>query len=332
MPKITKSQLLSATAAAEAARPEVPDMRRAQRATSPKLLNTRRRMGKLLAASFAKDGIDTEEFEQIREQYSAEMQRVVERQEATAAQRAPKAREVLRAVIANRRKALETLLTLPLAPPYLYVLDRPFLIWGAPHSNILIDTHIEPWNSWAKIRVVAETGGDHKSGEERLSFYFIWENETDYYAVIDASTVLAAHGACRARAEGGLGYLLLPPPALLSATANLRLWQWSAQPQTWVATPPSTVFELAAEAGVFEDTRTTSVWDSFDLDYRSFAVQPRGVVVIEVILAVSYHLFDGHVLANFADGSYEVGCPFVVVGLLSAPPPMTPLVATSANA
>jgi hypothetical protein len=54
--------------------------------------------------------------------------------------------------------------------------------------------------------------------------------------------------------------------------------------------------------------------------------------VIEVILAVSYSIYDGHVLADFADGSYEVGCPFVVVGLLSAPPPTTPLMATAANA
>jgi hypothetical protein len=101
---------------------------------------------------------------------------------------------------------------------------------------------------------------------------------------------------------------------------GLTLWQWSDNPPTPSGTPSQSILSLSAEAGFFEDTQTSAVSGSSDHSYTHYVVNPSGTIVFEVSLAMSYSIYGGHTLSDFSDGSYEVSCPYMVVGLLSAPP------------
>ena len=71
-------------------------------------------------------------------------------------------------------------------------MDKPFLIWATPAANILDDSSIERGRSWAKINVeqskpVYDNDGFPVKSLDRLTFYYLWENETGYTVVVDVS-------------------------------------------------------------------------------------------------------------------------------------------------
>ena len=321
MPRINKSELLHALAAAEASRPVHPGLGRVPPLTSPKLSATQRALEQQLRPVLVKAGFKDRRFEDLRKQHDAELQRAAEREHSAAVRRSAKIRKTLRAGAANRRRAAGTLANLPVAP-FLTIIDKPFLIWAKPRSGIIFDSQIAPGDSWAKVKAVAGTG-DKMYGSDNLSFYFLWDNPSDYYAVIDASTFITVNGFARAECDGGFWSGLDPQfshYSYFSCQTYMTLWQWSDQPPTPSVTASQTVFTLNAEAGFFGDKKTTPVSGSFDHDYTHYVVNPRGVVVFEVVLAMNYSIYDGHILGDFAEGSFDISCPFMVVGLLSAPP------------
>jgi hypothetical protein len=321
MPKISKSELLRALTAAEAGRPASPGVARVPSLNSPKLTAMRRATEAALRPVLVKAGFNDRQFVELRKQHGAELKRVAEHEQAAAVRRSPKIRKTLRAGLANKIKALGTLANLP-AAPFLTIIDRPFLIWAKPRSNIIWDSHIGSGDSWAKVKAVGESG-DKVWGTDTLSFYFLWDNPTPYYAVIDAATFITFNGFARAHAEGSFWGGIDPSSSrysYLSMWTSLTLWQWSDNPPTPSGTPSQNILSLSAEAGFFEDTETSAVSGSSDHSYTHYVVNPSGVIVFEVSLAMSYSVFDGHTLSDFSDGSYEVSCPYMVVGLLSAPP------------
>lgn len=321
MPKISKAELLRALAAAEAGRPASPGVARVPPLTSPKLAGTRRATEAALRPVLVKAGLNDRQFMELRKQHGAELGRLAEREQNAAVRRSAKVRKTLRAGIANKLKALGTLANLPLAP-FLTIIDRPFLIWARPRSNIIWDSNIASGDSWAKVKAVAESD-DTIGGTDTLSFYFIWSNPTPYYAVIDAATFITFNGFARAYADGSFWGGIDPSSSrysYLSMWTSLTLWQWSDNPPTPSATPSQNILSLSAQAGFFEDTETSAVSGSSDHSYTHYVVNPSGTVVFEVSLAMSYSVFDGHTLSDFSDGSYEVSCPYMVVGLLSSPP------------
>jgi hypothetical protein len=321
MPKISKAELLRALTAAEAGRPVSPGVARVPPLTSPKLAGTRRATEAALRPVLVKAGFNDRAFKELRKQHGAELKRLAEREQSTAVRRSPKIRKTLRAGLANKIKAYGTLANLP-ASPFLTIIDRPFLIWAKPRSNIIWDSHIGTGDSWAKIKAVGETG-DKIWGNDTLSFYFLWDNPTPYYAVIDAATFITFNGFARAYADGSFWGGIDPSYShysYLSMWTGLTLWQWSDNPPTPSGTPIQYIASLTANAGFFEDTQTAAISGSSDHSYTHYVVNPNGVIVFEVSLAMSYSIYDGHTLSDFSDGSYEVSCPYMVVGLLSTPP------------
>lgn len=321
MPKISKAELLRVLAASEASRPAAPGFARVPPLTSPKLAGMRREAEAAFRPALARSGLNERQFAALRKQHGAELNRLAEREQAAALRRSGRIRKTLRAGLANKIKAYGTLATLPLSP-FLTIIDRPFLIWARPRSGIIWDSHIGSGDSWAKVKAVSETG-DTLYGTDTLSFYFLWTNPTPYYAVIDAATFITVNGFARAYADGNFWVVFDPTAAhttYMNAWTVLTLWQWSDHPPTASTTPQQTVFSLTAQGGVFDDTETTGVSGSFDHSYTHYVVNPNGTVVFEVSLAMQYAIDDGHALFDFSDGSYDVSCPYMVVGLLSAPP------------
>jgi hypothetical protein len=321
MPKISKSALLRALAAAETGRPSQPGLAPVAPLDSPRLAGARRASAAALRPVLVKAGFNDRLFVELRKQHGAELKRLADREQSLATRRSAKIRKTLRANIANKLKALGTLANLP-ASPFLTIIDRPFLIWARPRSNIIWDSNIATGDSWAKVKAVAETG-DKIWGSDTLSFYFLWDNPTPYYAVIDAATFITFNGFARAYADGSFWGGIDPSYAhysYLSMWTDLTLWQWSDNPPTPSSTPIQYIASLTANAGFFEDTQTAAVSGSSDHSYTHYVVKPSGVIVFEVTLTMSYSIYGGHTLSDFSDDSFEVSCPYMVVGLLSAPP------------
>jgi hypothetical protein len=145
--------------------------------------------------------------------------------------------------IDGRRKALEQLAII--AQPYIptfVVLNTPFLIWAnrfLPHSDeplgtdILIDSHIEPLNNWAKILLNYGKDDDVFFATDRLNFYFIWRNETGSDAVVNVVSYLTVNGSCRVHATSSFWHGLLTPNfGQVSIDAELSIFEWWNEPPT----------------------------------------------------------------------------------------------------
>lgn len=317
MAKISKSELKRALIAAEMKRSKYPTSLRPDPAQHPKLLGSQRAAEKMFEAFFRQAGFDAKKFGVLQKQHNIELRRILDKQNADAAKRASRAKDTVHSTITNQSKTLEFLAaSKPFFPFPMVTLDKPFLIWASPRSNIISDSNIEPFNSWAKIKV----DSTKSSGIDKLSFYFIWDNPSDFFAVINASTFMSASGHCEVTAHGGLsGIDPTTRYSYLGVSAAFALWEWWKQPP--VPTPYATQMfaSLAASASFWDNSDSVSVSDGFGLDKTFFIVPPRGVVVIEVALQVSYSNGHGHIVADFESGGFKVGCPVVVVAILTSP-------------
>jgi len=283
----------------------------------PKLSNSQRAGEELFSEFFRKAGLDVKKLGALQEQHNTELRRILDKQKADAIKRASRAKDTVHSSISSQSQALELLAAnKPFFQFPFITLDKPFLIWATPHSNIISDSTIAPFNSWAKISV----DSTQSSGFDKLSFYFLWDNPSDFYAVINAATFMSASGHLEATAYGGLSGI--DPTSRysdLGVSANFALWAWWVQPPTPTPYATQIFTSISASASFWDNSESASVSDGFNLDKTLFLVPPKGVVVFEVTFAVGYSNGHGHVVADFESGDFKVGCPVVVVSLLTSP-------------
>jgi len=224
------------------------------------------------------------------------------------------------------------------------LLDKPFLIWAHP-SNILWDSSTEPRNSWAKIHV--EDDGLHPGVDflDRLTFWYVWENDTAYTTVVDVSAYTTVSGSWQAEASiyaihdpiGHPGDPDYDPTntdsaggsAHLALSANLALYEWWNSPPTLAplqnapdqqtqisflnldlqAVPPDPVF------------KSSFMFNGFELKQRLLVIPPEGVLVAEVNFDVGHKAHAGHVSADFFNGEgNQVTSHWLQVEYVLAPP------------
>jgi hypothetical protein len=227
----------------------------------------------------------------------------------------------LAAALEGRRRAVERLRELVVAPfvPATVVVDRPFLIW--PTNGLeLLDSRVEPWNSWA--RVVAQWRANW--GVENVRFVYVWQNPSDRYAVVNVATTLGLNGQCDAFEEGGI---LSGSVSNLNGYARLAVWEWWNQPPTSPfpqATQSVHVANLAASGGGFLSAlgggtvQSVAVNGAFELTRSLFLMPPGGVGVFEATLEFTYNNFDGgEVQVDFVGGARKVISPALLVTFLS---------------
>jgi hypothetical protein len=201
------STLIKQSAAASEARRKVSLLSRADLAGDPHLRDNRRALEALLASYFAKSGLDLERFEQINTKNQGVLRRIGEAREAAAIKQSSNNMETLRQVLAGRRKALEYL-TNKAAPAPAFpnvVLEAPFMITGTP-GLVLASSSIENWNSTAKFRidsVNSSESGPGTGGAPQLSFWYVWVNPNETFALITVSSALAFNGFVRIGSNGG---------------------------------------------------------------------------------------------------------------------------------
>jgi hypothetical protein len=236
----------------------------------------------------------------------------------------------LRSGVDGRRKTLDLLDAGQPAAAQHVVLDSPFLIWTKPLVAVE-DSTIEPWNSRAKIHFMRSnysggwgTGLLEDRGTEELSFYFLWDNPGEGWALVTIDGFLVLNGFCTANSHGGFWG---GGSAGLGLDASLNILEWGNQPQPITPLPQegqsASALKLEADSsGLFadDDTKYALVFRGFDLGYELLAVPPGDALVIDVALSISYDLMDGSVEADFATGDFDVMCPFVSIQVLAQSP------------
>jgi hypothetical protein len=237
--------------------------------------------------------------------------------------------------IDGRRKALERLATI--AQPYTPIfitLDTPFLIWAnrfLPNSNeplatdILVDSHIEPFNNSCKILLNYATD-DAFAATDRLNFYFIWRNETGGDAVVNVASYLTLNGSCKVHAKSSFWHGLAAPNfSKVSVDAELSVFEWWNEPPTEPLSEPGQLQNvtpsLEADGGEFrDDGRSTLVSANCQLTYDIFRIPSNDVAVFEVGLSLTWTVVGGDVNVDFSFEDNLVQCPYLQLEVLTATP------------
>ncbi|MDR8391638.1 hypothetical protein NC796_10830 [Aliifodinibius sp. S!AR15-10] len=171
-------------------------------------------------------------------------------------------------------------------------------------------------NSWAKFKYHS----DRALGSEALSFYFLWENPRDKFAVINIDAYLVLNGFCSV--IDGQTLLTGYDSSSLNLQAQLSIREWWNQPPT-SPLPQSdllqSVVSLSAKGGSISGGAIDGkhIFRGYDLRYNQFLVPPKGVAVFEVALTFSYKTSVGDVHVNFASEDFEVLCLGVLVAILA---------------
>ena len=283
---------------------------------SPIIQANQRAAERLLASLVEKSGFDSGKFEEIQAQNRTEVLRILEAQRAEAAKDATEAIASFRSAVSSRRKIIEGLAA---STGTQVVLDSPFLIWPQPPTTDLFfdDYRIEPWNSWAKFKIDSTN-----SATDTVNFYFLWQNSSDQYVVINVDSWLMLAGACRVDIPGH--WYEYEYSSINNIYAQLSLLEWWNQPPTTPAAQADQIqevlsFPLFIEKGVlgsFLSPQSEGVFRTRDLRYNVELVPPQGVVVIEVGASIRFQNDNGGVEADFDSGSFQVMCPFVQIQIM----------------
>jgi hypothetical protein len=298
------------------------DVRRAY-ARPPARLRTRtdrRWLEGALAVGLAKSGVDIGRWERELTKSRTVARRRLEALKDDAVRQSTAHAKGLQSGVDERRTALDLLAATAQPATDEYVsLDSPFLIWTSP-LIALDDSTIEPWNSRARMTFERSNFGAavlEDIGSEELTFYFLWDNPADGWALVTVDGFLVLNGFCTAHSRGGI---FTGGSAALGLDACLEILQSGTDsmlttplPQTSQSVP---ALRLDADSsGWFSDDETThaSVFRGFDLRYAPLAVPPRGVLVIDISLSISYGLLEGSVAVDFSTADFGVICPFVSI-------------------
>lgn len=315
MAKTSIAELKRKLIAAEERRRQVPTVQRPDRAQNPKLRKAQEAAGQLFQDFYSKAGLDIEKFLALQKELATELRRVADKQKGEAIKQAAGAKDTVHSSIKSQHEAFELLSrNKPFFPFPLITLDKPFLILASPHTDILSGSNVEPFNSWAKIRV--KSGDD--DGSQKVSFYYMWTNDSDFYTVIDATTSISATGYMEATATGGLTGI--DPTSRYSnvwASASISLWPWWEPYPTPTPEVTQALGSVSSSSSFFDDTRSVSVSDGATVTKPQFVVPPKGVVIVEAALKVTYSNGHGHVDADFESGDFQVTCPVSVLTMLT---------------
>jgi hypothetical protein len=274
-----------------------------------------------LAASFAaQHGFPSGSFATLQARTLDESARAIENARQEVIAEAPSRLSEARAAIARRRALLEALVAAPATSPIAsrILLTKPFIIWPSVGLQFS-DTHYEAWNSWAKV--LLSTSGE---ATRDLTFYWLWENPSEYYTAVNIDTWVMVHGFALAATNGGV-LNVDGQTSFIQGDVTLHVMEWWNQPPTEPAlqsTQSAGVVSVLAQSNGFFDTgdvESATVFNTFDLRCDQFVMPPHGVGVFEVVLHLDYYAPDGSVEFNLSSGDLEVLNPFLMIEVLTMP-------------
>jgi hypothetical protein len=283
------------------------------------ILANQRAGWQLIEYFVTKNGFESEKFDEILARNQVELSRIMDAQRAAAIKQSSSEMKKFIHAIDSKRQAFDTLISTAVSPqPFFVSLESPFLIW--PTQGIeLLDSHVEPYRSTAKITL--DSG--RTFGYEELGFYFLYENPSDRFSVVNVDGYMVFNGQLRASQNGG--FWPGDRHASISAAGRLHVFEWWNQPPTEPLAQADQTQQVASAAisgGGFGDVGgivPKNVFRGVDLRHTLFLMPPHAVTVIEVTAAITYGTGSdgGHVNADFNSGDFQIMCPFVLVSVLT---------------
>lgn len=212
--KIDKARLKAAIEAIKGREgPDGPQLRLAQQA---RIAQFRRKLGKELRPLFAGARFDVGALDKALGRHQVELREALKKDTAKIGKAFAKAARDRERGMANTARAWRHIETKPLLTT-LIPLTTPYLIYATP-LGMLQDSHIEPWNNFAKF---AYTNDQDTGFGAVVKFFFAWQNPSDYLAVINCETNLLINGIIEATAEQGW---LVSCSAFVELTAELTVY------------------------------------------------------------------------------------------------------------
>jgi len=289
----------------------------------PQLGDLRRDLRRRLQPLFADAGFNTNKINKLLASHEKKVRQLLKKQKAKADKSFSRLKGQHREIINNRRKALEHINGLPLIITPI-IIETPFNIVVEP-AGALVNDNIAPHNSWATFfRFDNRDTPNPPTQDEpappqqfvRIRFFFSWQNESDYAAVINATADLMLRGVCKVEEFGGWfssGLTSLSMRAELTAYKSGTALGLGGQQITYVQ---------AEGGGLFGDfnSRQSFVNTTSHLSGGPFIVNDHELVIFSVDVVAGWSIDEGQIFVDFSKGpDYGVTCPALVVGLLSPP-------------
>ena len=284
----------------------------------------RRRLAKRLEPYFVNAGLDVDGIKKVLADDQNERRRILTKPSSEAKKGIADVQKGFRRSIANRRKALDYLAGRPIQLINYITLDTPFYLW-THDAGILVDSHIEPWNNWAKIYwdITSDSDTDHVGYYEELRFYFLWNNPSDSMVVININSSLMLQG--HVSMGGSEGYFS-SGAAALSGAVFLNANQWGGTPPS--SPPPadaSTGYGIVSKvifgSDLFNDQTPGGTFDlgnEYDLHINYFAVPAHANVVFQVSTSWTSQIWNGGVILvdfKYNNTDNKIICPAVQLEL-----------------
>ncbi len=315
--KIDKSQLKAVLdEIKERKRPDLHQLRMEQHSKRAKL---RRNLGRQLQPLFAGAAFDVGKIDKVLASHQTGLRDALKKEEAAAAKRMAPIVKQRQKGIANTRAALEQIKFQPYVTTPIPI-TTPYLIYATP-VGMLHDTHVEPWNNWAKFTYSSDRNTGYSTAV--VNFYFAWQNRSDYLAVINCSTALLLNGIIEATAEPGW---LFPGSAWLELRAMLTVFLGSTaiNYQAGQQKQMGSVYTEAdwAPLGAGGTIKAESIFGSYALSCNDIQVQSNQIVVFEVACSADWWIDEGGSIVldfDFDPAGYRVMCPALQVDLLTQP-------------
>jgi len=284
-----------------------PPLGRAELARRQKIKRARE---KAVAAALRKAGLDLAPLKALKP-LRQDLRREWQRHTARVARQSADAARMFRRSIDKRRAMLEGMASpVPIFPgprPHYVLLDTPFLMTRT-FGMLMDDSHVEPWNSWAKVR--AYPLANQSSGAMGLSFYHVWQNTIGTPVTVDAHSYLVLNGGAAAYINGGG---IFPDDSFhsdLAIDVALHPWEWWNQPPSSpLAQPDQSQIVMSLHQGGsgwfdFLPQQEQDVFRGYDLSYHSWIVPPNGFAVFETAMSLTYSIGGGGTfIADFSGRS-----------------------------
>jgi hypothetical protein len=296
--------------------PEIELLQMARHSQQAKL---RRKLGKQLRSEFDGAAFDIKKIDKVLAGNQAELRAVLKKADAAKAKRfAPIVRQQ-REGIANTRKALEHIGHLPHLTTTIPI-STPFLIYATP-VGMLNEAHTQPFNNFARFFYTSDRNTGYDSVV--VKFFFSWQNNSDFLAVINCKTDLIANGLLIDTAEPGWFF---PGSAWIETWARLTVYMGSTT-INYQGSQQKQMGQVYVEAGYSEfgapgAINSTDIVGTFGLSCNNIAVDPGRIVVFEVACSADWWIdMGGSITLDFNSNvaGRQLLCPSLQVELLTAP-------------
>lgn len=279
----------------------------------------RRARSERVGELFRQAGIDIDELNRIALDDRAEKEGLRRERDANFDERAVEAQQRHQREVDTFRRLLDASSATNAQPLDLVALEEPVDIEmsGSPESaRIETQSHIEPWNSWAKVKIDVNAG----DGDASCDFVFVWVNKANNNVIVGPSSTLAFTGNGRV---GSNHWLFGGDWAELSISAWLDVVIFETGSNLLLSSPQrTTVLSLSANSqGWFNTDQTDSgsfELQSFRLAHNSFVLPPNYSAAFVVSFLVDYgwpygsdETFSDFVQLDLFNDNNRVGCPFV---------------------